>query len=134
MRGRARFRLHRRGVLLAGALTLSASSAFGAPSPADRVLAESLFQEARDLMNADRVPEACAKFAESYRLDSTLGTLLNLAVCHEKEGKIASAWAEFKDAASMARANHQPDRDAMATKHAESLQGQLSYVVLLVPE
>jgi len=109
-------------------------SATAAPTPADRVLAESLFQEARDLMNADKVSEACAKFAESYRLDSTLGTLLNLAVCHEKEGRVASAWAEFTDAAEIARANHQSDRETMAMRHVEALRGQLSFVVFVVPE
>ena len=46
----------------------------------ESVLAEGLFREARDLMDAGKVVEACGKFAESYRLDRALGTLINLAV------------------------------------------------------
>lgn len=117
--------------LLALALTCVATPAAAAPS--DRALAESLFLEARDLFAADKIPEACAKFGESYRLDAALGTLLNLAVCHEKEGKLASAWAEFRDAAAEARAQRQPEREAMARRHVEALAPQLAHVVLVAP-
>ena len=39
------------------------------------------------------------------------GTLLNLAVCNEKIGKIASAWGEFRDSIAEARKQNRPDRE-----------------------
>jgi hypothetical protein len=117
--------------ILAHALTAETASA-QSPST-NRVLAEALFREGRELMDAGNVPEACAKFAESYRLDRALGTLLNLALCHEKEGKTATAWSEFSDAASEAAAE-KDDREAFAKKHATALGSDLPRVQLSVAE
>lgn len=74
--------------------------------------------------------EACAKFAESQRLDPSSGTLLNLADCHEKEGKTASAWAEFLAAATLARGQHNEARATEATSRAQALKGRLSYLTI----
>lgn len=90
----------------------------------DRVLAEALFREGRELMEQDKLSEACGKFGESYKLDRALGTLINLALCHEKEGKVATAWAEFTEAASEATAE-KDDREAFARKHIATLQAEL---------
>src|SRR5262249_46236771 len=65
----------------------------GAPSPEQAAMAEKLFDEARQLMLGHTYDEACAKFAESERLDPAAGTLLNLAVCHEAQGRTATASA-----------------------------------------
>ncbi len=46
-------------------------------------LAEMLYRQGRALVAEGKAAEACPKFAESYRLDATTGTLLNLASCHE---------------------------------------------------
>lgn len=97
----------------------------------DKVLAEALFREGRELIDQGKVAEACGKFGESYRLDRALGTLINLALCHEKEGKTASAWAEFSDAAADAAAE-KDDREAFARKHIASLLPELSRLRLVV--
>ena len=50
-------------------------------APADAQTAEALFQSAKEAMARGDVPVACARFAESVRLDPAVGGLLNLADC-----------------------------------------------------
>jgi hypothetical protein len=107
-----------------------------APSPSDadtRAVAEMLFFTARGLMEAGRFAQACQKFAESYRLDPAAGTLLNLAVCHEKEGRIASAWGEFRQAIAEARKANRPDREELAHGEIAKIQADLPFVTISVP-
>jgi hypothetical protein len=95
-------------------------------------LAESLFREGRELLEAGRAPEACAKLGESYRLDARLGTLLNLAACHEMEGKLASAWAEFLDAERLARARTNASLEQTAVARAKAVEPRIPRLVLHV--
>lgn len=69
----------------------------------DSAAADALFQQAKVLTEAKKWAEACPKFEASYKLDPTLGTLLNLADCEEHVDKTASAWAHWGEAAEMAQ-------------------------------
>jgi hypothetical protein len=71
---------------------------------------------------------ACPKLAESYRIDRSLGALLNLAVCHEREGRVASARAEFVEAAASARRAGDHEREDLARRHAEDLAPKIPRV------
>src|SRR5271154_3787145 len=93
-----------------------ATAAADEPSPANTVLAETLFREGKELMAAKQFDAACPKLAESNRLDPGIGTLLALALCHEGEGRIASAWIEFTDVLA-ATADTRPDRALVAREH-----------------
>ena len=85
-------------------------------------------------MEARRYAEACPKFAESQRLDPGGGTQLNLALCHEKEGKTATAWSEFNVALSQAIRDGRRDRIAIARERAVALEALLPRLtVLLAP-
>ncbi len=120
----------RRTSILAS-LALAASMAFGSSmAHADIAAAEALFKEGRALMEKGETNAACDKFAESQRLDPSSGTLLNLGLCHEKQGKTATAWAEFLAAARLARTQGRADRAEEAQKRASDLQPKLSYLVV----
>jgi hypothetical protein len=95
--------------------------------------AEALFDEGRRLMSAGRYPEACARFADSERLDHGVGTLLNLADCFEKNGQTASAWAGFRAAHAAASAEGQPDRERIAEERELALQPLLARLTIAPP-
>lgn len=78
-------------------VTLCASTAWAEPSKEDVARADVLFRDAQVLVQKGQLTEACAKFAESQRLDPANGTLLNLAICHEKEGKYATSYKELQE-------------------------------------
>jgi len=68
----------------------------------DAAAADALFQQAKALTDKQQWAEACPKFEASYRLDKTLGTLLNLADCEEHVDRIAAAWAHWGEAVELA--------------------------------
>lgn len=113
------------------ALVLVAGTA-RADKTQEKTLAETLFREAKSLVAAGKIPEACPKFAESQRLDPTVGTLLHLATCHEEEGKTASAWSEFNEAATLAGKANQREREKQARRAAQALEPKLSKLVVSV--
>jgi hypothetical protein len=124
------------GALASGAfalaLLLAAPSSFAEPTAADRALAAELFKEGRALMDAQRFDAACPKLEESQRLDAGGGTLLNVALCHEAIGRLASAWTEFRDALALARGANRPDRVELAVAHIAELEPRLSRLELAV--
>ena len=96
--------------------------------------AEELFRQGKQLMSEGRIPEACQSFAESLQLDPTLGTLLNLAVCHEAEGRLEVAFAEFTEALAQARDRRQAERIQLAAGRLAAVQARLCLLTLEVGE
>src|SRR4051812_18986266 len=103
-------------VPLAVAVALSWPFAALAQTEHDQVTAEALFQDGRRLMGAGQYEAACRKFAASQRLDPGVGTMLNLADCHEQLGLTATAWAEYHDIVAAARAAGSKDRAETAER------------------
>jgi hypothetical protein len=122
---------HARALAMAllGTLTLGGARAARADEAA---VAEQLYELGRKLMAEGRVSEACPKFEESQRLDPATGTLLNLATCHEAEGKLATAWGEFKEGELAARHDGRVDREDYARLHLAGLEPRLSYLTVSV--
>jgi serine/threonine-protein kinase len=96
--------------------------------------AEKLFTEARKLLDAGKYAEACQRLADSQKLDPGVGTLLNLAQCYEKMGRTATAWATYHEAAALARANGQADREKKAARAADTLEPNLPKLTVTVPD
>jgi tetratricopeptide (TPR) repeat protein len=123
--------LRYRLVSLLFATCLAASAQSNAePSETDRSLAQSLFEQGKRLMDGGNFEHACPKLEESQRLDPRGGTLLNLALCHERQGKIATAWTDFKGALSAARRDGRQDRITAAEEHIAALEPKLPWLTL----
>lgn len=122
--------------LLACALLLSWASSSGvawcAQSAGDRVAAEALYNDGLRLLETGELEAACLKLEESQRLDPGLGALLYLGECYRQLGRIASAWATFRDAAYRAR-EAGDEREAVALELAEAMKSKLSYLTIEVP-
>src|SRR5262245_16002439 len=103
------------------AALLATSSAFAAGS--DPAAAEALFAAGRVAFDQGDYETACAKFAESQRLDPAPGTLMNLGACNEKRGRLASAWENWREALSTLRADD--DRRPAAEKRVAELEERL---------
>lgn len=88
-------------------------------------LAEALFVEGRRLMEQGRLEQACPKLDESQRVDPGGGARLNAALCRERQGKLATAWSQFKLALADARQDARPDRVAFAEHHLAALEPRL---------
>jgi hypothetical protein len=98
----------------------------------DNVAAEALFEDARTLVAAGKYAEACPKFADSERLGPSASTLLNLANCWEKVGRTATAWATYREAASVANATGRKDYLATALRRADGLAPKLARLTVTV--
>src|SRR6188768_4533635 len=89
---------------------------------AQKAAAESLFDDGLKAMKSGHFAEACPKLEESERIDPAIGTLLYLGECYEKTGRTASAWATFREAASLANTSNQADRARVASARAQGLE------------
>jgi hypothetical protein len=99
----------------------------------DQALAEALFMDGKRLLEEHKYAEACAKFEASQRQDPSPGTLLNLGRCNEAQGKNASAWARYKEAATLARNMSRPEQEAAAAERVAALEPKLSKLSIEPP-
>jgi hypothetical protein len=125
-----------RGIALVCAISFSTSTTFAqsGAAPVVKPAAETLFEEGRTLMQQQRYADACSKFEASQALDAGIGTLLHLGDCYERLGKTASAWATFKEAASLSRVRGQEERERIAATRASALEQHLNHLTIRVPE
>jgi hypothetical protein len=117
--------------------TLVAITAFTLPSThalADVAAAEALFQQGRELLDQGQIDAACEKFESSQTSEASSGTLLNLADCRLKQGRTATAWAQFVAAGRLAKVQNRPEHAAEAERRSAELEPSLSTLTLRVAE
>jgi hypothetical protein len=105
--------------------------ALAQPTQDDKAAAEALYEAGKTLLRTD-VSAACDKFAASQELDPGVGTLLYLGACYERLGRVASAWAAFREAASYAHRSGQADRERTATERAARVEPRVPKLVIEV--
>jgi hypothetical protein len=111
------------GLLL---VVLIASVAHASPA------AEKLFQDGKKLVAAGKLDEGCEALRKSNELEERVGTLLNLADCEEKRGRIATAWEAFIKARALATQKSHPAAGE-ADKRATALEKQLPFLTVRTP-
>lgn len=109
------------------------STARAEPTATDKAAAESLYDDAKALMRVGRYAEACPKLTESQRLDPGVGTLFYLADCYQRLGKLASAWATWREASAAAHASGQVERENLARSKADALAADVPRLVVRAP-
>lgn len=98
----------------------------------DPAAADALFRRAKAHLDAGRIDEACASFEESYRLERAAGTMLNLANCEEKRGRLARALEHYRAAKdALAPGDF---RQAFVGDRIRALDGRVPRLVVHVPE
>jgi len=116
---------------LALALSLTAATPSLA-TPTDE--ANLLFEEGRRLLDEGSLDAACPKLERSFQLAPRLGTMLNLGACLERRGQLARALTMYESAATLARQQGRPDREATAREYAAQLEPKVGKLLLVIED
>lgn len=93
----------------------------------DKLEADKLFQEGRALLEQGKRTDACAKFDLSFRKDPrAVGTMLNLGLCAEEAGQIATAVRYYSEARDRAH-------DQSLAEHQEAAERKIALLAPRVP-
>ena len=118
------------------AVVLSSLVAIADPASADDATDKSeaarLFEEGRTALENGQPEVACKRFEQSLRKDPRAGgTLLNLALCNERQGKVASALALFIEAYDRANEQGNIEQRKAAEQHIATLRPQVPFLVIV---
>ena len=92
--------------------------------------ADRLFVEARDLMDQGDNERACELLKQSYKLEKADGTLLNLAICEDARGNLATALEHYEIVLARATQQKRQDRIDLAQEQLKLLKSKVSRVTL----
>jgi hypothetical protein len=106
------------------------------PAPAHaataaQIAAEAFFREGVSLMQSGQCGPALEKFEESKKLEPASGTLLDIAYCQVRLGRVASAWSTYREVIPLAREQHKPQHEQLAREQADKLEPQLPRLTLV---
>ncbi len=111
------------------AVAISAAVAYG--GPADKARADKLFEDGRKYLATKEYALACTAFEQSQAADPAIGTELNIALCYEQWGKIASAYRAYVEAERLSLLKK--DNRAKATrKKIDELAAKVPHLTIAV--
>jgi len=93
--------------------------------------ADALFDRGKQLMEQDKLADACEAFEASNRIDPRAGTLIWIGECRARNHQLASAWAAYKDALARVK---DPRKKSIATSKLAAVEDKLSYLLVVVAE
>lgn len=99
------------------ALALHTTGA-AAESAEDAVAAAALFKAGRELLATGEIAKACSRFEASMKLHATASTMLNIARCQERDGRIGTAWLDYQRGLVLNRETQGVERQATLEKVA----------------
>lgn len=117
-------------------MVLGVVVALAVPARADDIkTADEKFEAARKLEAQGDRAGACALFAESLALNSNaIGTILNVGLCAEHDGQIATAIRYFSDARDRAREQNLAPQLAAAEDHLAKLTPRAPHLAIAFTE
>jgi hypothetical protein len=121
------------GALTAGVL-LTALPAAAESSAEDKAAAQALFDQGSALMAKGDYQAACPKLEASLQRFDGVGTRGKLAQCYEKVGKIASAWAMYREVDALASKTGDKRRASVARDAAKALEPRVPHLTISVPD
>lgn len=113
---------------LSTAMLLVSVPAFGA----DPAAARDHLKKGYELAQENKCDEAIPHLAESLRLDPKAITLINLAQCEEKVGKLSDALGHWVDARARAQTENNADIQIEAEKRAKALEARLPHLTIVL--
>ncbi len=96
--------------------------------------AEALFAAGKQRLAYSDYAAACSLFAQSYLIVPATGSLLALALCHERQGKLASALREYEEALERSHDEQRGDREEAARAQIARLKQRVSTLTLRLEE
>jgi hypothetical protein len=118
----------------ASGLLLAASPAAAESSAEDKAAAQALFDQGSALMAKGDFQAACPKLEASLQRFDGIGTRGKLAQCYEKVGRVASAWAMYREVDALASKSGDTRRATVAREAAKSLEARVPHLTVTVPD
>ena len=117
------------GVAVAAAMATASTRAHAG----DPVAAREQVKIGYTLAQDGKCDEAIPHFVESLKLDAKAITLINLASCEEKTGKLSDALGHWVEARARAQAEGNAGIEAEAEKRVKALEPRLAKLTIVLP-
>lgn len=128
-----------RSLMVSAYLLFASASLAQAPTqqgvdPGKIAMAQKLYEQATNLMDAQKFAEACPKLEQVTQIiPSGLGGHETLGQCYEALGRFGSAWEQYTVAESLAHAKGEPQRAADMAARAKALEPKVAKLTITVP-